>query len=55
MDVKESRVVTITLNEDEIIELKKLLLEIYELWDCSGEELREYYSSSVIGKLWGVL
>lgn len=55
MDLKESRVVTITLNEDDLNELKKLLLGINELWDSSGEEMREYYFSSVIGKLWSIL
>ena len=51
----QSRVVTITLNEDELVELKEQLGEIYELWDSSGEELRECYASSVIGKLWSIL
>ena len=55
MDVKQSRVVTITLNEDDLIELRKVLSEIDELWDSSGEELREYYSSTAIGKLWSIL
>jgi hypothetical protein len=55
MDVKQSRVVTLTLNEDDLIELRKVLLEIEELWDSSGEELREYYSSTAIGKLWSIL
>jgi hypothetical protein len=55
MDVKQSRVVTLTLNEDDLIELRKVLSEIDELWDSSGEELREYYSSTVIGKLWSIL
>jgi hypothetical protein len=55
MDVKQSKVVTITLNEDELIELRKLLLEIDELWDSSGEEMREDYYSSVIGELWRIL
>jgi|TARA_R110000868_G_scaffold29897_9_gene111262 hypothetical protein len=55
MDVKQSRVVTITLNEDDLIELKELLLEINELWDSSGEEMRESYFSTVIGKLWRIL
>jgi len=55
MDVKQSRVVTITLNEDDLIEIRKLLSEIDELWNSSGEELREYYSSTAIGKLWSIL
>ena len=55
MDVKESRTVTITLNENDIIELKEQLLEINELWDASEEEMREYYFSGIIGKIWRVL
>jgi hypothetical protein len=55
MDVKQSRVVTITLNEDELIKLKKLFLEINELWDSSGGEMRGYYCSTVIGELWSIL
>ena len=55
MDLKQSRVVTITLNEDDLIELKKLFSEIDELWVSSGEELREYYFSTVIGELWRIL
>jgi len=55
MDVKQSRVVTITLDEDDLIELRKIFTEIDEFWDSSGEELREYYSSTFIGKLWSIL
>jgi hypothetical protein len=55
MDVKQSRVVTITLNEDDLIELKKLFTKIDEVCGSSGEELSEYYSSTFIGKLWSIL
>ena len=27
---------------------------IYKLWDSFGEELRECYALSVIGKLWSI-
>jgi hypothetical protein len=52
MEEKVTKTLTLVLSESDCKELRNQLVEIDELWDRSGREMREYYKGSTLGKLW---
>ncbi len=52
MDVKHSKIITITLSENDIEELRNQLVEIDELWNRSEGEMKPEYVGTILGKLW---
>jgi len=52
MDVKHSKIITITLSENDIEELKNQLADIDELWNRSEGEMKQEYTGTILGELW---
>ena len=52
MDVKLSKIITITLSENDVKELRKQLLKIDDLWDKLEGEMKPEYTGTILGELW---
>ena len=52
MDIKHSRMVTITLIGNDIEQLKGELLGIDDFWDKKECEMKPEYAETILGELW---
>jgi hypothetical protein len=52
MDVKHSKITTITLTENDVKHLKNELLEIDAFWDKLECELKPEYTGTILSELW---
>ena len=52
MDVKHSKITTITLSENDIKELRDQLIDIDVFWNRSEGEMNEEYIGTILGELW---
>jgi hypothetical protein len=52
MDVNHSKIITITLSENDIEELRDQLVEIDDLWNRSEGEMKPEYTGTILGELW---
>ena len=52
MDIKHSKMVTITLNENDIEQLRGELVAIDDFWDRIECEMKPEYAETILGELW---
>ena len=52
MDVRHSKITTITLSENDVKHLKNELMGIDDFWDTLECELKPEYTGTILGELW---
>jgi tetrahydromethanopterin S-methyltransferase subunit G len=52
MLITQSKTVTITLDDNDLKELRNQLIKIDQLWDRIEGEMKQEYVKTIIGELW---